>query len=252
MAELSARAVLITGAASGIGRATAFRLSSEYQQLILVDVDRAGLEQTSSTLPSRCEVTTAVLDLAECSTLSHAVNGLLADRFVDALVNVAGIGYAASTAETTLEQWDKTLAVDLTSVFLLCKAVLPPMIAKRKGTIVNVASAGGIVGLRRRAAYCAAKAGVIGLTRAMAADHAEHGIRVNAIAPGTVDSEWIGKILSTESDPAAVRRRMEQRQLDGRMGTPEEVAEGIAFLVSDQARFVNGSVFVMDGGLTAV
>ncbi len=110
----------------------------------------------------------------------------------------------------------------------------------------------GIVGVGRRAAYCAAKAGVIGLTRATAVDYAARGIRANAICPGTVHSEWIGKILADAPDPAATLRAMEARQLDGRMGSPEEVAAGIAFLCSPQARFVNGSAFVMDGGMTAV
>ena len=109
-----------------------------------------------------------------------------------------------------------------------------------------------IVGLKNRVAYCASKAGVAGLTRAICADHAAEGIRINAIAPGTVDSTWIAKILADAPDPVATRKLMEARQLDGRMGTPEEVANGIAFLLSPEGRFVNGSLFVMDAGYTAV
>lgn len=252
MTELTARTALVTGAASGIGRATALRLSRGCTRLILVDVNAEGLDKTAAAVRAECTARAVVLDLSDVSAIEAAMPGLLDGEVIDVLVNNAGIGYAADVTETTIKQWDRTIVIDLTTVFLLCRGVLPSMIARGRGVVVNVSSAGGIVGLKRRAAYCAAKAGVIGLTRALAADHAEQGIRVNAIAPGTVASEWIGKILAGESDPEATRKRMEQRQLDGRMGTPEEVADGIAFLASDEARFVNGSVFVMDGGLTAV
>ena len=151
-----------------------------------------------------------------------------------------------------MAEWDLTFNVNITATFLFCKMVLPQMLARGAGAIVNVASAGAIVGLKNRVAYCASKAAVVGLTRCIAADHATQGIRINAIAPGTVGSEWIEKILSDVPDPVATRKMMEARQLDGKMGTPEEIAEGINFLLSPAARFVNGSVFVMDGGLTAV
>jgi len=154
--------------------------------------------------------------------------------------------------ETTPEEWDRILAVNLTAMFRMCRAVLPPMISAGGGVIVNVASTAGIVGIPSRAAYCASKAGVIGLTRAIAVDHALEGIRANAICPGTTQTPWLAKILAGADDPEALRRHMAERQLDHRFGTPEEVAAGIAFLASDEARFVNGSVFVMDGGMTAV
>jgi len=248
------RTALVTGAASGIGRASAQRLAGDWPELVLVDKDPAGLGATAAAIASEApetRVTAETIDLSDPAGLAAAA-GLARRHEIDLLVNNAGIGYAATTVDTTMEQWNQTIAVDLTAVFVLCQAVLPGMIARGGGTIVNVASAGGLVGLRQRAAYCAAKAGVIGLTRAIAADHAMQGIRVNAIAPGTVASEWIGKILATDPDPDSARKRMEMRQLDGRMGTPAEVAAGIAFLASSEARFVNGSVFVMDAGLTAV
>jgi NAD(P)-dependent dehydrogenase (short-subunit alcohol dehydrogenase family) len=247
------RTALVTGAASGIGRATAQRLAQDWSQLILVDKDSAGLSAAVQAIAAAGgQATAEEIDLSDPAGLAAAAAGLIRRYQIDLLVNNAGIGYAATTVDTSMEQWDRTLAVDLTAVFVLCQAVLPGMIARGQGTIVNVASAGGLVGLRQRAAYCAAKAGVIGLTRAIAADHAMQGIRVNAIAPGTVASEWIGKILATDPDPESARKRMEMRQLDGRMGTPAEVAAGIAFLASPEARFVNGSVFVMDAGFTAV
>ncbi len=253
MNAYAGKTALVTGAASGIGRATAQRLARDWPELILVDKDSAGLSATAAAIAD-CggQVTAETIDLSEPAGLAAAAADLARRHQIDLLVNNAGIGYAATTIDTTMEQWDQTLAVDLTAVFVLCQAVLPGMITRGHGTIVNVASAGGLVGLRQRVAYCAAKAGVIGLTRAIAADHAMQGIRVNAIAPGTVASEWIGKILATDPDPESARKRMEMRQLDGRMGTPAEVAEGIAFLASPEARFVNGSVFVMDAGLTAV
>ncbi|MGH8882845.1 MAG: SDR family NAD(P)-dependent oxidoreductase, partial [Stackebrandtia sp.] len=140
----------------------------------------------------------------------------------------------------------------LTATFTTCRAVLPGMVAAGGGIIVNVGSIAGVVGVRDRAAYCASKGGVIALTRSIAADYAANGIRANAICPGTVGSEWIDKILSDAPDPVAARVAMAARQLDNRMGTPDEVAAGIAFLASDDGRFVNGSAFMMDGGVTAV
>ncbi|MGI8880839.1 MAG: SDR family NAD(P)-dependent oxidoreductase, partial [Jatrophihabitans sp.] len=181
-----------------------------------------------------------------------AVATVVADADLHLLVNCAGVGWAADSAETSADQWDTTLAVNLTATFALCQYALPGMLVRGEGVIVNMASAGALIGLKRRVAYCASKAGVLGLTRAIAADHAADGIRINAICPGTVDSPWIGRILEGDSDPIATRTRMEQRQLDGKMGSPEEVAEWIAFVASDKGRFMNGAALVIDGGLTAV
>jgi NAD(P)-dependent dehydrogenase (short-subunit alcohol dehydrogenase family) len=249
------RIAVVSGAASGIGRATAYRLAETGYALVLADLDGPGLGQTvehsRAIGAAATEAVTADVsnpdDVARVFAAAQAVKGRLW-----LVANVAGIGVRANVPATTLGDWNRVIGVNLTGAFLMCQAAIPLLISAGGGCIVNVGSIAGLVGLRDRAAYCASKGGVIALTRAIAADHASQGIRANAICPGTVDTEWIGKILADADDSAALRASMDARQLDGRMGTPDEVAAGIAFMASDDGRFMNGAAFVMDGGTTAV
>lgn len=248
------RVAVVTGAASGIGLATTVRLAGGGDVVVAVDLDEDGLARAEAAAgDAGGKAVRFPVDLRDRAGVEALVRETV-ERFgrLDVVVNNAGIGVAAPVAETSDEDWDAILDVNLTAVFTVCRAALPPMLRAGRGVFVNVSSVAGVVGVRNRAAYCASKSAVLGLTRALAVDYADRGIRANAICPGTVATEWIGKILADADDPAATRKAMEARQLDGRMGSPEEVAAGIAFLASDEARFVNGSAFVMDGGMTAV
>jgi 2-keto-3-deoxy-L-fuconate dehydrogenase len=224
---------LVTGAGSGIGAAVARLLAAKGAEVIV-----AGLspEAVADELGARA----IVLDVRDEQQVAPAMAEL------DVLVNVAGIGSTTNAPETTLEVWENVFAVNARGTFLCCKHAIPGMTARGGGSIVNIASVAALVGLRNRAAYCASKGAVVSLTRALAVDHVADGIRVNAIAPGTVDSPWVRRLVEDVGESLDALRA---RQPLGRLGTPEEIAEAVAYLAA--AEFVTGSVLVIDGGLTA-
>jgi 2-keto-3-deoxy-L-fuconate dehydrogenase len=235
------RRAIVTGAASGIGAAISAELVAEGAIVIGVDIDTG-----KSGGPATGELRDAdVTDERAVSELAASVSG---SGRIDALFNVAGVGSTTRAPDTSLEVWDRVLAVNATGTFLMCKHVIPAMAAQGGGAIVNIASVAGIVGLRNRAAYCASKGAVIALTRALAVDHVGEGIRVNCVAPGTVDTPWVRRLVQESGDSLEALRR---RQLMGRLGTSAEVAEAALYLASDAAGFATGAILVLDGGMTA-
>jgi NAD(P)-dependent dehydrogenase (short-subunit alcohol dehydrogenase family) len=231
---------LVTGAASGIGEATARLLHAEGAEVVLADVDTAHLESLAAELGDRA--TARVLDVRDEAQVAPAAADL------DVLVNVAGIGSTHDAPGTPLEVWEDVFAVNARGTFLCCKHAIPGMRERGGGAIVNVSSVAALVGLKNRAAYSASKGAVVALTRALAVDHVGDGIRVNAVCPGTVDSPWVRRLVEEVGESLDSLRA---RQPMGRLGTTEEIAEAIAYLASDAAAFVTGSVLVIDGGLTA-
>jgi NAD(P)-dependent dehydrogenase (short-subunit alcohol dehydrogenase family) len=248
------KTAVVTGAASGIGRAAALQLARDGYGVALVDIDASGMEETLRSIESAAGVVKAFrADVCDPHQLGVMVREVLASMgSPDLLVNVAGIAIAATVLDTSDQDWNRVIGTNLTGPFLLTRAILPLMLDAGSGVIVNVASVAGVVGIKARAAYCASKAGLIGLTRAVAADYASHGVRCVAVCPGTVETEWIDRIVAANGDPGATRERMAARQLDGRMGTPDEIAATIAFIASDNGRFFNGASVIVDGGMTAV
>ena len=238
--EFEGRRALVTGAGSGIGAAVARRLAAGGASVVLADVRPEGIEALAAELGG--DVEPVVVDVRDEAAVAPAVAGL------DVLANVAGVGSTQSAPETPLEVWEDVFAVNARGTFLTCKHAIPDMAARGGGAIVNVASVAALVGLRNRAADCASKGAVVALTRALAVDHVGDGIRVNAVCPGTVDSPWVRRLVEEVGESLDALRA---RQPLGRLGTPEEIAEAVVYLASDRAAFVTGSVFTIDGGLTA-
>jgi meso-butanediol dehydrogenase / (S,S)-butanediol dehydrogenase / diacetyl reductase len=233
MTSLAGKRALVTGAGSGIGAAVARRLAADGAEVIVADLSPEAVADELGATP-------LVLDVRDEEQVAAAMADL------DVLVNVAGIGSTTNAPDTPLEVWENVLAVNARGTFLCCKHAIPGMVARGGGSIVNVASVAGLIGLRNRAAYSASKGAVISLTRALAVDHVDDGIRVNAVAPGTVDSPWVRRLVEDAGESLDALRA---RQPLGRLGTPEEIADAVAYLAT--AEFVTGSVLVIDGGLTA-
>jgi 2-keto-3-deoxy-L-fuconate dehydrogenase len=230
----------VTGAGSGIGEAVARRLHEEGAEVVLTDVSAEPVEAIAAELGERASA--APLDVRDEDAVREVV------RDADVLANVAGIGSTTAAPETPLDVWEDVLAVNARGTFLCCKHAIPGMIDRGGGSIVNMASAAGLVGLRNRVAYSASKGAVIAMTRALAVDHVGDGVRVNAVCPGTVDSPWVRRLVEEIGESLEALRA---RQLMGRLGTTEEIAAAVAYLASDEASFVTGTAFVIDGGLTA-
>jgi 2-keto-3-deoxy-L-fuconate dehydrogenase len=230
---LEGKRALVTGAGSGIGAAVARRLAAEGAEVIVADL-------SPQAVAAELGAEAVVLDVRHEAEVELAVADL------DVLVNCAGIGSTTNAPETTLDVWENVFAVNARGTFLCCKHAIPGMAARGGGSIVNIASVAGLIGLRNRAAYSASKGAVISLTRALAVDHVADGIRVNAVAPGTVDSPWVRRLVEDVGESIEALRA---RQPMGRLGTPEEIADAVIYLST--AEFVTGSVLVIDGGLTA-
>lgn len=250
MGMLEGKRTVVTGAGSGIGRAIASRFTTEGARVLVADINPDAAAETVSMLGS------AALTFEVDVTDSSAVRAMI-QRAVDAwggldvLVNNAGVGVAATTPNTSEEDWTRVISINLTGTFLGMKHGIPAIIASGGGSIVNISSVAAMVGVPDRAAYCAAKGGIMALTRAAAVDHVSEGIRINCIAPGTVDTPWVGRITSGYEDPEAARAAMQARQPHGRFVKPEEIASMAAYLASDDAGSIVGAVMVVDGGLTA-
>jgi NAD(P)-dependent dehydrogenase (short-subunit alcohol dehydrogenase family) len=238
--RFTGRRALVTGAGSGIGAAVARGLHAEGADVVLADTAGDRVQALAAELGDRAEGLT--LDVRDEDAVSGAVAGL------DVLANVAGIGSTTNAPDTPLEVWENVFAVNARGTFLCCKHAIPSMIERGGGTIVNIASVAGMIGLPNRVAYSASKGAVIALTRALAIDHVRQGIRVNAVCPGTVDSPWVRRLVEDVGESLDTLRA---RQPMGRLGTPEEVAQAVLYLASDAAAFVTGSGLVIDGGLTA-
>lgn len=248
--RLDHKVAIITGAASGIGRAMALTFARHGATVAAVDIDRDrldALEELAGSVPG--PIVTYQADVSRAADCEATVGRVL-DQFsrLDILCNNAGVIRRASVVEVTEEEWDRDLAINLKSVYLWSRQVLPRMIGQGSGTILNTASGWGLTGGFRAVTYCASKGAVVQLTRAMAIDHGPQGIRVNCICPGDTDTPMLRDEAYQLGEPSSGFLADAADRPLGRIGSPEEIARTALFLVSDDASFITGATLVVDGG----
>jgi NAD(P)-dependent dehydrogenase (short-subunit alcohol dehydrogenase family) len=242
--RLQGKRALITAAGAGMGRAAALAFAREGAKVIATDVNADSLQS----LAGNASIQTALLDV----TNEKAVNDFVAATgAVNILFNCAGWVHQGTLETCTLADWDKSFNVNVRSMFLVTKAMLPKMAAAGGGVILNMASVlGAEKAAANRLAYAASKAAVAGFTRALAIDHVKQGIRVNCVCPGTVDTPSLGDRINAFADPAQARKDFIARQPMGRLATAEEIAETFVYLVSDESSFMTGQAVFVDGGMS--
>jgi 3-oxoacyl-[acyl-carrier protein] reductase len=245
--DFTGKVALVTGSGRGIGKAIAMKLAENGATLVINDVgDSAPAEQTAAEIKALGRQAAVIMaDVSSSADVTRLVETAISTfGKVDILVNNAGITRDQLTMKMSDEEWDKVLAIDLKSVFLCTRAVLRPMLKQRSGRIVSMSSVVGIIGNAGQANYAAAKAGIIGFTKTIAKEVASRGITVNAVAPGFIDTPMT-QVLSEE------RKQVLLNNIPlGCLGTPRDIAETVAFLASDEARYITGQVITVDGGIS--
>ena len=245
---LDGMVALVTGAASGMGAATAVALAAEGAHVVPCDIDAASVAGTAEAVGG----TPAVFDVTDAAACSRAVEDIARDRGrLDILINAAGIIVRSEAWETSDADWDRIFAVNVSGVFYMSRAAVPAMRASGGGSIVNFGSIWGSVGSAGTAAYTATKGAVHQLTRSMALEHAEEGIRVNAVCPGEIDTPMLSSARTVPVTREFLDRLASDTVPTGRLGRPEEVAAVAAFLASSAARYMTGALVNVDAGFTA-
>ena len=243
--DFTGKVALVTGSGRGIGKAIAMKLAQNGATLVINDVgDNAPAEQTVAEIKAINHQSTAIMaDVSSSADVTRMVDAAIAAYGkIDILVNNAGITRDQLTMKMSDEEWDKVIAIDLKSVFLCTRAVLRPMLKQRSGRIISMSSVVGIIGNAGQANYAAAKAGIIGFTKTIAKEVASRGITVNAVAPGFIDTPMT-QVLAPERKQALLANIPL-----GSLGTPQDIAETVAFLASEEARYITGQVITVDGG----